>query len=103
MALHGISIKPSHEGRFARDVGKKPGTPISGADIAKGLASKDPAERKRANFARNARKWKHGGKKARGDGEHARRMYGQGSKAKVEDSSEAKHPARQHIKRIGSK
>ena len=101
MALHGIHIKPSHEGRFARDVGKKPGAAITQSDIEKGLHSKDPAERKRANFARNARKWKHGGKKARGDGERAQRMYGEGSKAKVEGSSEAKHPARQHIKRVG--
>lgn len=62
MALHGIHIKKSHEGRFARDVGKKPGTPITSKDIAKGKASSDPAERKRATFAANARKWNKGSK-----------------------------------------
>jgi hypothetical protein len=70
----GIHIKPSHKGRFARDVGKKPGEKITGADIQKGLNSKNPAERKRANFARNARKWNHkGSRKAEG---RADRMYG---------------------------
>lgn len=102
MALHGINIKPSHRGRFAHDVGKKAGAKITGADIEKGLASKDPAERKRANFARNARKWSHGAKKKRADDEHAQRLYGEGSKSKRESSSEAKHPARQHFKRVGS-
>lgn len=60
MAFHGIHIKASHKGRFARDVGKKPGQPITGKDIAKGKASSNPAERKRATFAANARKWHHG-------------------------------------------
>lgn len=60
MAIH---INPAHKGRFARDVGKKPGTPITGADIKKGLNSSNPAERKRANFAKVARTWHHGKKK----------------------------------------
>lgn len=67
-----IEINPSHKGRFARDVGKKPGTPITSADIQKGLHSKSAAERKRANFARNARTWNKG-KKAAG---RADRLYG---------------------------
>lgn len=71
-----IEIKPSHKGRFHRDVGKKPGQKITSADIEKGLHSKDPAERRRANFARNARKWKHG--KARKS--TADRLYGGSSK-----------------------
>lgn len=76
MALHGIHIKKSHEGRFHKDVGKKAGEKITEADIEKGLHSKNPAERKRANFARNARKWHHGkGKAKRSDGERAERMY----------------------------
>lgn len=79
MALHGIEIKKSHKGRFARDVGKKPGEHITESDIEKGLHSKDPAERKRANFARNARKWKHKGKK-KGDGERAEKLYGKRGK-----------------------
>jgi len=60
MAIH---INPAHRGRFARAVGKKPGTPISAADIRKGLNSSSAAERKEANFAKVARTWKHGGKK----------------------------------------
>lgn len=76
MPLHGIKLKP----------------PVT-----------DPAAVARANLVQHARKWKAGAKKERGEDEHARRMYGEGSKAKVEGSSEAKHPARQHIKRIGSR
>lgn len=74
MALHGIHIKKSHEGRFHKDVGKKPGEKITSADIEKGLRSKNPAERKRANFARNARKWNHSGKKSSSD--KADKLYG---------------------------
>lgn len=74
MALHGIHIKKSHEGRFHKDVGKKPGEKITSADIEKGLHSKNPAERKRANFARNARKWNHKGKTSGGD--KAEKLYG---------------------------
>ena len=76
MALHGIHIKKSHEGRFHKDVGKKAGEKITSSDIEKGLHSKNPAERKRANFARNARKWNHKGKsegKSRAD-----KLYGKG-------------------------
>jgi hypothetical protein len=72
-----IDIKPSHRGLFAKDVGKKPGTSITGSDIARGKASSDPAERKRATFAANAREWHHGGgkSKSRASG-RASRMYG---------------------------
>lgn len=79
MALHGISIKPSHKGLFHKDVGKKPGAKITSADIDKGLASKNPAERKRANFAKNARKWNKGGKAEQGKAkstDRAERLYG---------------------------
>lgn len=70
----GIEINPAHKGRFARDVGKKPGAPITGKDIQKGLSSKSAAERKRANFAKVARTWKHTGRgKAEGREE---RLYG---------------------------
>jgi hypothetical protein len=70
-----IHIKPSHKGRFARAVGKKPGTPISSADIAKGKASSSAKVRKEAVFAQNARKWNHGsGPKRKSD--RSRRMYG---------------------------
>jgi len=60
-----INIKPSHEGRFHRDVGKSVDQPITEADIQQGLHSEDPAVRRRANFARNARKWHHGSNRER--------------------------------------
>ena len=72
-----IHIKPSHKGLFHKDVGKAPGAPITGADIRKGLASSSPAERKRANFARNAKKWNHSGKAhARSSSDRAGKLYG---------------------------
>jgi len=61
MALHGIDIKPSHKGLLHKDLGKKPGARLSAGDLAKAKRSSDPAERKRATFAQNARKWNHGG------------------------------------------
>ena len=76
MVLHGIHIKPSHKGRLHADLGKKPGTRLSDADLQKAKRSKNPAERKRATFALNARSWNHKGKsesKSRAD-----RMYGKG-------------------------
>ena len=92
MAFHGIHIKPSHKGLFHKDVGKKAGAAITEKDIEKGLHSKDPAERKRANFARNARKWHH--PKKRTEGERASKVYGAGSKSKRETTSKANHPKR---------
>lgn len=61
MADSKIDIKPSHKGRFHRWLGKSPDSPITEADIAKGLASKDPAVRMMARFAKNARGFHHGG------------------------------------------
>jgi hypothetical protein len=75
MALHGISIKPSHKGLLHKDLGKKPGAKLSEKDLAKAKNSKDPAERKRATFAENARKWNKGGKKSESKS-RADRMYG---------------------------
>jgi hypothetical protein len=56
MAIH---IKPSHRGRLHRDLGVPEGQKIKAAALERALHSKDPAVRKRANFARNARKWHH--------------------------------------------
>lgn len=75
MALHGIHIKKSHEGRFHKDLGKSADEKITSSDIEKGLHSKSAAVRKRANFARNARKWHHGKGPRRKD-ERPERMYG---------------------------
>lgn len=60
MALHGIHIKPSHKGLLHKDLGKKAGSKLSAGDLAKAKRSKNPAERKRATFAENARHWNHG-------------------------------------------
>lgn len=69
-----IEIKKSHEGLFHKNVGKAPGAKITSADIAKGLASKDPAVRKRANFAKVARTWHHSKGKPKRD--PAKSLYG---------------------------
>ena len=57
-----INIKPSHKGLFHKDVGKPESAPITEADIQQGKNSRDPAVRKRATFAENAKHWHHGGK-----------------------------------------
>jgi hypothetical protein len=51
-----MKLNPAHEGLFHEDVGKSPKAPITAADVMKGLHAKDPAERKRANFARMAKR-----------------------------------------------
>jgi len=55
----GIHIKKSHEDRLHRDLGVKKGKKLTMDQIMHGLASTDPAVRKRANFAKVARSWKH--------------------------------------------
>ena len=47
MALHGTHINQAK---------------LTAAALAKAKNSKNPAERKRATFAQNARRWNHGGK-----------------------------------------
>jgi len=54
-----IDEKKIHKGKFHEWLGKDKDEPITDADIEKGLASDDPEVRKMANFAKNARKWKH--------------------------------------------
>ncbi len=56
MAIH---IKKSHKGLLHKDTGTKPGKKISAAALTKALHSKNPAVRKRAVFAKNAKKWAH--------------------------------------------
>lgn len=88
MAMH---INPAHRGKFT----------AKGISVEEGLRSKDATTRKEANFARMAKRhFKKLKKHKKGDGEHAERMYGKGSTSKRETSSEAKHPARQHIQRV---
>lgn len=50
-----IYIKPENRGKFTEYCGGK----VTSECIAKGKRSSDPAVRKRATFAANARKWKH--------------------------------------------
>jgi hypothetical protein len=54
--LHLENLK---KGSFHEWLGKKPDEPITDADIEKGLNSDDPHVRKQAQFAKNAKKWKH--------------------------------------------
>ena len=54
--LLAAELKPSHKGRFHRWLGKSEDEKLTKADIAKGLASKDPKVRKMAQFAENFRK-----------------------------------------------
>jgi hypothetical protein len=54
-----IKIKKSHKGLLHKDLGVPADKPIPEAKLAKAKASKDPAVRKRATFAENAKKWNH--------------------------------------------
>lgn len=56
----GIHIKPSHKGLLHKDLGVAAGKPIPEKKLAKAKNSKNPAVRKRATFAENAKHWKHG-------------------------------------------
>lgn len=52
-----ININPKNKGELHRDLGVPVGKPISAAELMNGLHSKSGAVRKRANFAKNAKKW----------------------------------------------
>lgn len=54
-----IHIKPSHKGLLHKDLGVPAGEPIPAGKLAAAKNSSDPAERKRATFAQNAKKWNH--------------------------------------------
>lgn len=53
-----IAIKPSHKGFLHKDLGIPAGQPIPTAKLQAAKNSSDPAVRKRATFAENARGWK---------------------------------------------
>jgi hypothetical protein len=59
----GIHINPKNKGKFTASA-KKAGESVQ-SHAASVLANPKatPLQKKRANFARNAAKWKHGGKK----------------------------------------
>ena len=54
-----IHIKSSHEGRLRKATGTKKGEKVSLAKEEELKAHGTSAEKKEANFAINARKWKH--------------------------------------------
>jgi len=54
----GIHINPAHKGELHRDTGTPSGKKIPEAKIEKAERSSDPAVRKRAVFAENAKHWK---------------------------------------------
>ena len=54
-----IRIKPSHKGLLHRDLGVSQDAPLSRQQLEHAKRSPDPAVRKRATFAINARSWHH--------------------------------------------
>lgn len=53
----GIHIKKGHEGRLHKKLGVPEGEKIPTAKLEQAKRSDNPATRKQANFALNARKW----------------------------------------------
>jgi hypothetical protein len=54
MAIH---IKKSHKGLLHKDLGVPQGQKIPASKLAAAKNSSNPAERKRATFAANAKEW----------------------------------------------
>jgi hypothetical protein len=54
-----IRIKKSRKGLLHKKLGVPQGQKIPPGKLAEALASSSPAEREEANFARNAKNWKH--------------------------------------------
>jgi hypothetical protein len=54
-----IQIKKSHEGLLHQDLNVPAGQVIPATKLEKALHSSDPAERKRAQFAENAKHFHH--------------------------------------------
>ena len=61
MAYKGIDIKPSHKGELHAELGVPQGQKIPAKKLSKALDSTSPAERKRAQFAKNAEHFDHSG------------------------------------------
>jgi hypothetical protein len=55
----GIKINPANRGKLRKITKKTKRGTIKVADLVKLKKSKNPKTRKRANFALNARKWRH--------------------------------------------
>jgi hypothetical protein len=56
-----IHIQKSHEGLLHRKLGVPAGEPIPESKLERAKHSESPALRKEANFAENAKHWRHGG------------------------------------------
>src|ERR1700689_3502323 len=54
-----IHIKASHKGLLHKDLGVPPRQKIPASKLASAKRSSNPAVRKRATFAENAKKWNH--------------------------------------------
>ena len=54
-----IKIKEANKGKFTEYCKRKGHDSVSNACIEEGLASRDARVRKRAQFAENAKEWKH--------------------------------------------
>lgn len=69
-----IHINPKHKGLLHKDLGVKQGHHIPEKKLESAEHSKNPAVRKRAVFAENAKHWHHGDGHAHhghGDGHHS--------------------------------
>lgn len=69
MAIH---IKKSHKGLLHKDTGTPAGEPIPAAKLAAAKNSSDPAVRRRATFAVNAKHFDHSGGHHRHSADHGR-------------------------------
>ena len=56
----GININPAHKGMLHEDLGVPEDQPIPSVKLRQAANSPDPAVRKRAVFAQNAKKFNHG-------------------------------------------
>ncbi len=59
MSKSGIHIKPENKGKLHEKLGVPSGERIPASKLEAAKHSSSAAERKEANFAANARKWKH--------------------------------------------
>jgi len=54
-----IHIKKSHKGLLHKKLGVAQGSPIPSGKLSEALGSKSESLRREAQFAENAKKWKH--------------------------------------------
>lgn len=66
-----INIKPSHKGELHSELGVPQGQKIPSDKLAQAKNSSNPAERKRATFAQNAKKWSHDGEQCMANPKYA--------------------------------